>query len=101
VEKVLHGEENILWKAKPEYFAKTSGTTSGTKYIPITKNLFRIILTAREMHCSVMFMKLATQNFRWWINFLSGSPEMTEKAGIKTRRLSGNCQHHDAGYLRK
>ncbi len=38
VERVLRGEENILWKDKPEYFAKTSGTTSGTKYIPITKD---------------------------------------------------------------
>ena len=37
VEKVVAGEENILWKGKPLYFAKTSGTTSGAKYIPITK----------------------------------------------------------------
>ena len=37
IEKVKHGDKNILWPEKPEYFAKTSGTTSGTKYIPLTK----------------------------------------------------------------
>src|SRR5690606_27520641 len=31
------GESNVLWKGKPLYFAKTSGTTSGSKYIPISK----------------------------------------------------------------
>ena len=37
VERAVTGEENILWKGRPLYFAKTSGTTSGAKYIPITK----------------------------------------------------------------
>src|SRR6056297_3253958 len=38
VEKVVAGEKDILWPGKPLYFAKTSGTTSGAKYIPLTKD---------------------------------------------------------------
>ena len=38
VNRVVNGEQDILWPGKPIYFAKTSGTTSGTKYIPITRD---------------------------------------------------------------
>src|SRR5690606_10479771 len=34
IERVKRGQANILWTDTPEYFAKTSGTTSGSKYIP-------------------------------------------------------------------
>src|SRR4030095_5856489 len=37
VEKIIEGNDDVLWPGKPLYFAKTSGTTSGVKYIPITK----------------------------------------------------------------
>ena len=37
IDRIKEGKHNVLWKGKPIYFAKTSGTTSGTKYIPITK----------------------------------------------------------------
>ena len=36
-ERAVQGEKNVLWPGKPLYFAKTSGTTSGVKYIPISK----------------------------------------------------------------
>jgi hypothetical protein len=35
-DRVKNGEPDVLWPGKPIYLAKTSGTTSGTKYIPIT-----------------------------------------------------------------
>ncbi len=37
VEKIKQGEQNVLWPGKPAYFAKTSGTTSGVKYIPMSR----------------------------------------------------------------
>src|SRR5690606_39692600 len=37
VDKMVAGEPNILWPGKPLYYAKTSGITSGAKYIPLTK----------------------------------------------------------------
>ncbi|HTH54498.1 MAG TPA: GH3 auxin-responsive promoter family protein [Cyclobacteriaceae bacterium] len=101
VERVLHGEENILWKGKPEYFAKTSGTTSGTKYIPITKDSIpNHINSARNALLSYVHETGNAKFLDGGLIFLSGSPELTEKAGIKTGRLSGIVNHHVPGYLR-
>jgi hypothetical protein len=101
VEKVLHGEENILWRGKPEYFAKTSGTTSGTKYIPITKDSVpNHINSARNALLSYVHETGNAKFLDGGLIFLSGSPELTEKAGIKTGRLSGIVNHHVPGYLR-
>ncbi|GHN00894.1 hypothetical protein WSM22_23830 [Cytophagales bacterium WSM2-2] len=101
VERVLHGEENILWKGKPEYFAKTSGTTSGTKYIPITKDSIpNHINSARNALLSYVHETGNAKFLDGGLIFLSGSPELSEKAGIKTGRLSGIVNHHVPGYLR-
>jgi len=101
VEKVLHGEENILWKGKPEYFAKTSGTTSGTKYIPITKDSIpNHINSARNAILSYVHETGNAKFLDGGLIFLSGSPELSVKAGIKTGRLSGIVNHHVPQYLR-
>jgi hypothetical protein len=101
VERVLHGEENILWKGKPEYFAKTSGTTSGTKYIPITKeSVPNHINSARNALLSYLHETGNGSFLDGGLIFLSGSPELDEKAGIKTGRLSGIVNHHVPQYLR-
>lgn len=101
IERVLHGEENILWKGKPAYFAKTSGTTSGTKYIPITKDSVpNHINSARNALLSYVHETGKGQFLDGGLIFLSGSPELSEKAGIKTGRLSGIVNHHVPGYLR-
>jgi hypothetical protein len=101
VEKILHGEENILWKGKPAYFAKTSGTTSGTKYIPITKeSVPNHINSARNALLSYVHETGNGSFLDGGLIFLSGSPEMDEKAGIKTGRLSGIVNHHVPQYLR-
>ena len=101
VEKVLHGELDILWKGKPAYFAKTSGTTSGTKYIPITKDSVpNHINSARNALLSYVHETGNGSFLDGGLIFLSGSPELDEKAGIKTGRLSGIVNHHVPGYLR-
>ncbi len=101
IEKVLHGDENILWPGKPEYFAKTSGTTSGTKYIPITKDSIpNHINSARNALLSYVHETGNGSFLDGGLIFLSGSPELTEKAGIKTGRLSGIVNHHVPQYLR-
>jgi hypothetical protein len=101
VEKVLQGEQNILWAGKPAYFAKTSGTTSGTKYIPITKeSVPNHINSARDALLSYVHETGKGSFLDGGLIFLSGSPELDEKAGIKTGRLSGIVNHHVPGYLR-
>ncbi len=101
VEKVLHGKADILWKGRPAYFAKTSGTTSGTKYIPISKeSIPNHINSARNALLSYVHETGNASFLDGGLIFLSGSPELDKKAGINTGRLSGIVNHHVPGYLR-
>ncbi|MFW5761702.1 MAG: GH3 auxin-responsive promoter family protein, partial [Cyclobacteriaceae bacterium] len=101
VERIIAGENNVLWPGKPTYFAKTSGTTSGTKYIPLTKDSIpNHINSARNAILSYVHETGKSQFLDGKLIFLSGSPTLDEKGGIKTGRLSGIVNHHVPGYLR-
>ncbi len=101
IEKIKEGRHNILWKGKPIYFAKTSGTTSGIKYIPITKDsISNHIDTARDALLCYMAQTGNTSFANGKMIFLSGSPELDRIAGIPTGRLSGIVNHHIPRYLR-
>jgi len=102
VDKVVAGEANILWPNKPLYFAKTSGTTSGAKYIPITKESMPThIENARN---AIMCYIAETKNTSF-VNgkmiFLQGSPILSEQNGVKLGRLSGIVAHYVPKYLLK
>jgi len=98
---VKEGKHNVLWKGRPIYFAKTSGTTSGTKYIPITKDSIpNHINTARN---ALLCYMAETGNSKFAdgkMIFLSGSPELERIGDIPTGRLSGIVNHHVPKYLR-
>lgn len=101
IKKILDGGSDILWPGKPLYFAKTSGTTSGTKYIPIsTQSIPYHINGARNALLSYVHETGRAAFLDGGLIFLSGSPELDENAGIKTGRLSGIVNHHVPGYLR-
>jgi hypothetical protein len=101
IEKVKEGKHNILWKGKPIYLAKTSGTTSGVKYIPITKeSIPNHINTARNALLSYMAETGNSSFADGKLIFLSGSPELERVGGIPTGRLSGIVNHHIPSYLR-
>jgi hypothetical protein len=100
-DKVKEGRHNVLWKGKPIYLAKTSGTTSGTKYIPITKDSIpNHINTARNALLCYMAETGNTKFADGKLIFLSGSPELERVGGIPTGRLSGIVNHHVPKYLR-
>ena len=101
IDKIKEGRHNVLWKGKPIYFAKTSGTTSGTKYIPITKDSIpNHINTARNALLCYMAETGNTRFADGKLIFLSGSPELERVGGIPTGRLSGIVNHHVPKYLR-
>ncbi|MDR6563625.1 MULTISPECIES: GH3 auxin-responsive promoter family protein [unclassified Arcicella] len=101
IEKVVAGESDILWKDKPLYFAKTSGTTSGVKYIPISKESIGFHINgARDALLSYVHETGNAKFLDKNLIFLSGSPEMVQKNGVFTGRLSGIVNHHVPGYLR-
>lgn len=102
IEKVIKGQSKILWPDLPEYFAKTSGTTSGSKYIPISREAMPFQIAAAQ---SAIFHYIQKKNNADFVNgkmiFLQGSPELVEVNGVKTGRLSGIVAHHIPNYLQK
>jgi hypothetical protein len=102
VDRVIKGEENVLWSGKPIYFAKTSGTTSGVKYIPITSQSIKEQVNASRNAILNYIHETGKADFvnRRMI-FLQGSPILEEKNGIKLGRLSGISAHYVPKYLQK
>jgi len=102
IDRILAGENDVLWRGKPIYLSKTSGTTSGVKYIPITKDsISNQIAGARN---ALLFYIHETGNAAFLngkLIFLSGSPTLEKKGGILYGRLSGIVNHHVPGYLRR
>jgi phenylacetate-coenzyme A ligase PaaK-like adenylate-forming protein len=102
IDRVLKGEEDILWKGKPIYFAKTSGTTSGAKYIPLTKESMPFhIEAARNAILNYIHETGKAAFVDGKMIFLQGSPILEEKNGIKLGRLSGIVAHFVPNYLQK
>lgn len=102
IEDIKKGKENVLWKGKPEYLAKTSGTTSGSKYIPISKEGIGFQVSAAQ---SALFHYIDKKENADFVSgkmiFLQGSPELEDVHGIKLGRLSGIVAHHVPNYLQK
>ena len=102
IKRVVEGEEDVLWKGKPIYFAKTSGTTSGAKYIPITKQSMPSHIEAAR---NAILLYIAETGKSKFVNgkmiFLQGSPILEENNGIKLGRLSGIVAHYVPKYLQK
>lgn len=101
IQLIKDGKQNVLWKGAPIYFAKTSGTTSGVKYIPITKDSIpNHINSARNALLCYMAETGNAAFANGKMIFLSGSPELERIGNIPTGRLSGIVNHHIPGYLR-
>lgn len=102
MDRIVAGEQDVTWPGKPLYFAKTSGTTSGVKYIPISKESISYhINSARNALLSYIDETGNAGFVAGKLIFLSGSPVMDLKNGIFTGRLSGIVNHHVPAYLRK
>lgn len=102
IERIVAGEPDILWKGKPEYLAKTSGTTSGVKYIPISKQSMPEHIKAARNALLTYIHETGNANFvDGKVIFLQGSPVLAKKNGINVGRLSGIVAHLVPAYLQK
>lgn len=101
-EKIKAGEENVMWPGKPLYLSKTSGTTSGVKYIPITRaSIPNHINSTRNALLSYIHETGNSKFLNGKLIFISGSPALETMNGIPVGRLSGIVNHHVPAYLRR
>lgn len=102
IERIKNGEQDILWEGSPLYFAKTSGTTSGAKYIPLTKESMKHQIAAAR---NALLNYIAETGNNKFVNgkmiFLQGSPEVDKSETVPTGRLSGIVAHFIPDYLQK
>jgi hypothetical protein len=103
IDRAVGGETNVLWPGLPQYFCKTSGTTSGTKYIPITEDsLPNHLVGARNALLGQISGSGDASFVSGKMMFLQGSPELDEtEGGTPLGRLSGIVAHHIPGYLKR
>lgn len=102
LDRVKAAEENVLWPGKPLYLAKTSGTTSGAKYIPITRaSIPNHIESTRNALLNYIYRTGKARFLDGKLIFISGSPALDTTNGILTGRLSGIVNHHVPAYLRR
>jgi len=102
IDRIIAGESDVLWPGKPFYLAKTSGTTSGVKYIPLTKaSLPEQIAAARDALLNYIHETGNCDFVNGKMIFVQGSPILEKKNGIDFGRLSGIVAHHVPAYLQK
>ena len=102
IQQIISGEKNVLWPNTPLYFCKTSGTTSGEKYIPISKeSMPHHIRAARDAILCYISESRNTSIVNGKMIFLQGSPKLSKTGNILTGRLSGIVAHHVPSYLTK
>lgn len=100
VERVLKGEDDVLWPGRPQYLAKTSGTTAGAKYIPITRQSMPFHIRSAKMALLSYIDETGNADFvNGKMIFLQGSPALEDKNGLSIGRLSGITAHHVPAYL--
>jgi hypothetical protein len=103
MDRVVAGESNVLWPGMPLYFCKTSGTTSGAKHIPLSKeSMSNHIGSARNALLQFIAETGNASFLDGKMIFLQGSPILTNTpGGVPTGRLSGIVAHHVPRYLQK
>lgn len=100
ITRIIEGERDVLWQGVPLYFAKTSGTTSGVKYIPISsQSIHNHIDTARNALLCYINETGKSRFADGKMIFLSGSPVLQKAGNIAAGRLSGISTHHVPKWL--
>ncbi len=102
IDRLKGGEQAVLWPNKTIYFAKTSGTTSGAKYIPITKDSIKNHINATRLALLMYIAKTKRTGFLdGKLMFISGSPRLNKENNFLCGRLSGIVNHHIPGFLQR
>ncbi|MFN8276487.1 MAG: GH3 auxin-responsive promoter family protein [Chitinophagales bacterium] len=102
IEMIAEGKPGTLWPGMPLYFCKSSGTTSGIKYIPLTReSIAEQIRAARNALLMYVYETGRAEFFDHKMIFLQGSPELGHHGEVPCGRLSGIVYHHVPAYLNR
>ena len=102
INKIANGEKNVLWKGLPKYFVKTSGTTSGVKYIPLSREMLKIQI--RSTKEALLLYAQQTKNYdiiNGKMMFIQGSPVVGRYKKVPCGRLSGIVANYVPSFLQK
>ncbi len=100
IDRIWEGEKDVLWKGLPKYFALSSGTTSGTKRIPVTDDSISNHIDSARNALLMYINKTGNHKFvKGKYLFLSGSPELDTQGIIPAGRLSGIAHQNVPGFL--
>lgn len=100
IDRIAAGERDVLWPGRPLYLSKTSGTTSGAKFIPITADSLKNQLGSARRALLAHVAHAGDASFvDGRMIFLQGSPKLDLTGVIPTGRLSGIVANHVPRYL--
>ena len=98
IDRMVAGEKDVLWPGKPLYLAKTSGTTSGVKYIPLTKASMPEHIKAARNALLCYIHETGNASFvDGKMIFLQGSPILAKKKRTECGPSFGNYRTPCAG----
>ncbi len=103
ISRISNGEKNILTTGKPLYFAITSGTVSGAKYIPLTKKM--MFFQTQAIKELLLLYAYQTNNYNMspqaGMMFIQGSPKLKYLNKVPFAKLSGISARHIPFFLKK
>jgi len=101
IDQILEGQKDVMWPGKPKYIVGTSGTTSGIKYIPLSKESIPFhIRSARDALFNYIHLSRNYSMLDGKMIFLTGSPVLdTIGNGLPIGRLSGIINHEIPKYI--
>ena len=102
IEKILNGEQNVFCQNSIKYMLLSSGTTSGAKYIPITKEGISYQIRGAKLVLILYALHKKNASFmKHFMIFLQGSPQLDIQNSIPAGRLSGVVYHEVPKFFQK
>lgn len=102
INAIIAGESDVLWPGRPIFFAQTSGTASGNKYIPITTDFLQPYRTsAINAMCVYIAETGDAASVMGKLFYFAQNIETDRFNGVSVRPISGIAQAHTPRLFRK
>lgn len=102
IERIKNNEANVLWPGRPLYLATTSGTTSGEKFIPVTKDSLKKGMDSSVL-CSATYLR-ETNNYTPLdkkMVILSANPKLIKDKYFSYGKITGIFNNHIPSFMKR